>query len=115
MIKYITCGESHGKGIMGILEGLPANFKIDIDFINNELKNPLNIFCYPNGKSIDFGTREIEDLKDTAYMGAVSTTPDFVRYENNNSGDQIYSLPRLALPDNMIDFIQYCSWLECVR
>jgi len=79
--------------------------------IDHELKNPLKVFCYPNGKPIDFGGREIEVLKNAGYLGAVSTEPSFVR-KNHNSGDQIYSLPRLALPNNMTDFIQYCSWIE---
>ena len=83
--------------------------------INNELKNPLKVFCYPSGQSIDFGNREIEVLNNTGYLGAVSAVPDFVRYENNDSGNQIYSLPRIALPENMIDFIQYCSWIQRVR
>lgn len=33
----LTSGESHGKGISAIIEGLPAGISIDIDFINNEL------------------------------------------------------------------------------
>lgn len=37
MLRYLTSGESHGKGLMAIIEGLPSNLKIDIDFINNEL------------------------------------------------------------------------------
>lgn len=82
--------------------------------IKNELKNPLKVFCYPNGKSIDFGEREINAIKNTGYLSAVSTTPGFVRHENC-IGDKIYSLPRLALPDNMTDFIKYCSWVESAR
>ena len=82
--------------------------------IVKELNSPLKIFCYPNGSLIDYSEREIEILKNTGYMGAMSTTSDIVKYKAI-SGDQLYSLPRLALPDNMIDFIQYCSWLECVR
>lgn len=38
MLRYLTGGESHGKGLIGIIEGLPANLKIDINFINNELR-----------------------------------------------------------------------------
>lgn len=82
--------------------------------INNELKNPLKVFCYPTGRPIDFGQREIEVLKGTGYLGAVSTTPGFSRCESS-AGDQIYSLPRLALPDNMTDFIQHCSWIESAK
>ena len=37
MLKFSTAGESHGKGIFALLEGIPANFEIDFDFINGEL------------------------------------------------------------------------------
>jgi chorismate synthase len=36
-LKFLTAGESHGKGIFAILENIPANFQIDFDFINKEL------------------------------------------------------------------------------
>lgn len=38
MIRFLTAGESHGKELVGILEGIPANMDIDLNFINNELK-----------------------------------------------------------------------------
>ena len=38
MLRYVTAGESHGKALMGILEGIPANLKIDFAFIDAELK-----------------------------------------------------------------------------
>ncbi|MGO1372280.1 MAG: chorismate synthase [Senegalia sp. (in: firmicutes)] len=38
MLRFLTAGESHGKGLVGIIEGLPSNLKIDIDFINYELQ-----------------------------------------------------------------------------
>ena len=82
--------------------------------ISSELEDPLKVFCYPNGRPIDFGTREIETLKKAGYLGAVSTTPDFVM-SDIKSRNNIYSLPRFALPDNMTDFIQYSSWMERVR
>ncbi len=37
MLRFFTAGESHGKGIFAYLEGIPANFEIDFDFINGEL------------------------------------------------------------------------------
>lgn len=36
--RFLTSGESHGKCLTAIIEGLPANLEIDIDFINAELK-----------------------------------------------------------------------------
>ena len=38
MLRFLTAGESHGKAIVAILEGLPAGLKIDVAKINLELK-----------------------------------------------------------------------------
>lgn len=38
MIRFLTAGESHGPSLTGIIEGIPANLYMDLDFINNELK-----------------------------------------------------------------------------
>ncbi|HSE36526.1 MAG TPA: chorismate synthase [Blastocatellia bacterium] len=35
--NFITGGESHGKGLVAIIEGLPAGLPIDLTFINREL------------------------------------------------------------------------------
>ena len=35
--RFLTAGESHGKCLIAIIEGVPAGLDIDIDFINNEL------------------------------------------------------------------------------
>jgi chorismate synthase len=35
--RFITAGESHGKGLVAIIEGLPAGLDIDLAFINREL------------------------------------------------------------------------------
>ena len=37
MLQYITTGESHGKYLAAILEGLPAGLKADLGFINAQL------------------------------------------------------------------------------
>lgn len=38
IFRFLTSGESHGKCLNAIIEGVPAGITIDIDFINNELK-----------------------------------------------------------------------------
>ncbi len=38
MLRCLTAGESHGKGIIAILEGMPAGLKIDAAVVNAELK-----------------------------------------------------------------------------
>ena len=36
--RFLTAGESHGKCLTAIIEGIPAGININIDYINNELK-----------------------------------------------------------------------------
>lgn len=36
--RFLTAGESHGKCLTAIIEGLPAGLEIDVNFINSELK-----------------------------------------------------------------------------
>ena len=36
--RFLTSGESHGKCLNAIIDGVPSNFEINEDFINNELK-----------------------------------------------------------------------------
>ena len=38
MLRYLTAGESHGKALVSILEGMPAGLKVDSERINYELK-----------------------------------------------------------------------------
>ncbi len=36
-IKFLTAGESHGKALVGIIQGVPAGLEITADYINNQL------------------------------------------------------------------------------
>lgn len=36
--RFLTAGESHGKCLTGIIDGVPAGFEIDLELINNDLK-----------------------------------------------------------------------------
>ena len=38
MLRFLTAGESHGKGLVVILEGMPAGLHIDFDAITEQLK-----------------------------------------------------------------------------
>src|SRR6059036_2608288 len=38
MLRFLTAGESHGKALIAILEGLPAGLTIDFDAITAELR-----------------------------------------------------------------------------
>ncbi len=38
MIKFLTAGESHGKGLTTIVSGFPSNLKISSEYINEQLR-----------------------------------------------------------------------------
>lgn len=37
MFNFITAGESHGKGLVAVVEGLPAGLSVDASYINHQL------------------------------------------------------------------------------
>ena len=37
VIRYLTSGESHGQGLVGVVEGLPAGIEISSEYINRQL------------------------------------------------------------------------------
>src|SRR5437588_12291695 len=38
MFRFTTAGESHGRALLAILEGLPAGLPVDVEQINRELE-----------------------------------------------------------------------------
>src|SRR6266550_6786300 len=38
MLRFLTAGESHGKGLVVILEGMPAGVHLDLDAITDQLR-----------------------------------------------------------------------------
>ncbi|HTU80614.1 MAG TPA: chorismate synthase [Candidatus Acidoferrales bacterium] len=37
MFRYLTAGESHGPGLVGVLDGFPAHLQLDVEAINDTL------------------------------------------------------------------------------
>lgn len=82
--------------------------------LQKEMKSPLKVFCYPTGRVLDFGPREISILQQAGFIGAVATTPGYIDLKQDYK-QQIFRIPRFELPDNMADFVQYCSWIEYAK
>ena len=38
MLRFLTAGESHGKALVAILEGVPAGLSIDFDAVTTQLR-----------------------------------------------------------------------------
>jgi chorismate synthase len=60
MLRYLTAGESHGKAIVAILEGMPANLRVSSDDIDAELKR--RQLGYGRGQRMSIETDKVEIL-----------------------------------------------------
>jgi len=88
-MRYITAGESHGKALIAVIEGLPANILIDLDFINMELKKRQG--GYGRGERMkieDDRVTVLSGLKNNKTIGSPLTLEIINRdYENWNGKD----------------------------
>ena len=57
--RFLTSGESHGKCLTAIVEGLPAGLEIDTEFINSELKRRQSGYGRGGRQQIETDTVEI--------------------------------------------------------
>lgn len=57
--RFLTAGESHGKCLTAIIEGLPSGLEMDTDFINSELKRRQQGYGRGERMKIEFDTIEI--------------------------------------------------------
>ncbi|HCL00503.1 MAG TPA: chorismate synthase [Candidatus Marinimicrobia bacterium] len=60
MIRMLTAGESHGKGLSVIIDGFPAGMTVDVAFINAELNRRQK--GYGRGKRMQIESDEVEIL-----------------------------------------------------
>lgn len=60
MLRFLDAGESHGKALVAILEGFPANVNINIDRVNKELSRRQS--GYGRGKRMSIEKDRVEIL-----------------------------------------------------
>lgn len=70
-MRYFTAGESHGKGLVGIIEGLPSNVYIDVDEINDLLKKRQSFYGRGNRMKIENDKIEfISGIRNSKTLGS---------------------------------------------
>lgn len=57
--RFLTAGESHGKCLTAIIEGLPSGLEINPDFINSELKRRQSGYGRSSRQQLEVDTVEI--------------------------------------------------------
>jgi len=71
MLRYLTAGESHGRALLAILEGMPAGLKLDLARINRELKRRQSGFGRGRRMQIEKDTAQIlSGIKNKITLGS---------------------------------------------
>jgi peptidoglycan/xylan/chitin deacetylase (PgdA/CDA1 family) len=83
--------------------------------LKEELASPVPIFCYPNGTEQDFGTREIDTLRQIGMRAAVSAEPGYISSMDSSQNDAIFLLPRFVMPSSKTDLTQITHGLERLK
>ncbi|MDP2939232.1 MAG: chorismate synthase [Candidatus Omnitrophota bacterium] len=93
MLRYLTSGESHGKCVLAILEGMPAGLKINVDKINLELKRRQK--GYGRGPRMQIEPDRAEILSGTR-RGITIGSPIALKIDNKDNS--IEELPSVSCP-----------------
>src|SRR5437763_15127775 len=72
MLRFLTAGESHGRALVTILEGMPAGLAIDLDAITTELRRRQT--GYGRGRRMVIESDRAEPLSGVRY-GVTSGGP----------------------------------------
>ena len=59
MLRFHTAGESHGQGLVALVQGLPAGIEVDLDFLSRELRRRQQGYGRGGRMKIETDTAEI--------------------------------------------------------
>ncbi|MEP7074314.1 MAG: chorismate synthase [Acidobacteriota bacterium] len=97
--KFTTAGESHGKALVAIVEGLPAGLPIDVDKINHELWRRQQ--GYGRGGRMKIETDTIEILSGVRHgktlgspIALMIKNDDFVHWQDVMSSTELETEPK---------------------
>jgi chorismate synthase len=99
MLKFTTAGESHGRALVAIVEGLPAGMPLDIEYINHELKR--RQWGYGRGGRMKIEQDRVEILSGVRH-GLTLGSPLSLMIENKdwaNWTDLMAAEPREIAPE----------------
>lgn len=93
MLRYLTAGESHGRCLVAILEGMPAGLKVDEEVINVDLRRRQLVFGRGPRMAIEYDTVQIlSGLR----RGVAIGSPIALLIENKDAS--INTLPVITRP-----------------
>lgn len=94
MFRFTTAGESHGRALVAIVEGLPAGLPVNIDQINSELKR--RQWGYGRGGRMKIENDQVEILSGVRHglalgspLAMVITNDDWTNWQDVMSAEAI--------------------------
>src|SRR5215210_4874963 len=97
--KFTTAGESHGKALVAIVEGLPAGLEIDVEKINHELWRRQQ--GYGRGGRMKIESDQVEFLSGIRHgktlgspLALMIENRDFVHWQEVMSSEKLETQPK---------------------
>jgi len=84
-IKILTAGESHGKQLVAILDGVPAGLPITEDYINHEMKR--RQYTFGRGERLQHIEQDRAAITSGVRWGETLGSPITLVVENKDSGN----------------------------
>ena len=103
-LRVTTFGESHGKAIGCVIDGLPAGLKIDLDLLQNELnrrKGGQNIYSTQRKES------DIAEILSGVFDGFTTGAPIALMVANQNTKSKDYENIKDVFRPSHADFTYY--------
>jgi len=89
VLRFLTAGESHGKCLTGIIEGIPYGYELDFDFINSELASRQK--GYGRGNRMKIETDKIQ-ITSGVKFSTTTASPISFTIENKDWQNWIYPM-----------------------
>lgn len=111
MLHYITSGESHGRYLSAVLEGMPSGLKVDLPAINHELKRRQG--GYGRGGRMKIEQDEVQ-ITGGVIKGVTTGAPIGLLLENHDF--KIDQMPELLRPrPGHADLVGYLKYDQGIR
>ena len=107
LYRLTTFGESHGPGIGGVIDGMPAGIKVDYDLLNKELARRR-----PGQSALTTGRKEADEVEILSgiYEGMTTGCPIGFFVKNSDQHSHDYSnLENLFRPSHA-DYTYFCKY-----
>ena len=81
--------------------------------LEQEVRHPSRVFCYPSGTAQDFLPRQINLVEQAGFIAALTSIPGNIRMQHIKQAP--FQIKRHSFPNRFETFVRYSSWLEYIR